>query len=424
MMDRDDLFLRLGLALAIGFLIGLERGWKERDEKEGQRTAGLRTFSLIALLGGVFGALTKDANFILLAAGFVMVSATLAAYFWREGVSEDDFSATSVVAVMLSYMLGAFAVLGDPSVAAGAGVATALLLATKAQLHGWLARITWPELRAGLLLAAMTFIALPLLPHRAIDPYGAINPYELWLMTILIAVVSFAGYAAIRIAGPERGTVLAAGAGGLVASTAVTLTLAQLARDNPDRVRLLGGSVVLSGAVMLLRVLVVIAVINLALAMSLAPALASGAVVMAILAFWLIRSSGDGKKQGTADLKLENPFRLMEVLRFGLILTVVMLLAVVARHFFGEAGLIGLAAISGLADVDAITLSMAKTAQADATAGPALAILTAVGVNTIAKNVYAAYVGGSRIGLIVATGTALGFAAAAAAYLLVPLTPD
>jgi uncharacterized membrane protein (DUF4010 family) len=419
-MDRDDLFLRLGLALAIGFLIGLERGWKDRDEEEGRRTAGIRTFSLIALLGGIFGALTKDQDFLLLAAGFVVVSGALAAFYWREGESDDDLSATSAVAVMLSYMLGAFAVRGDPAVAAGAAVATALLLATKAQLHGWLARITWPELRASLLLAAMTFIALPLLPNRAVDPYGAVNPYELWLMTILIAAVSFAGYAAIRIAGPERGTVMAAGAGGIVASTVVTLTLARLARDNSDRVRLLGGSVILAGAVMLLRVLVVVAVINLALAASLVPALAAGAVAMAILALWLIRSAPDTKKNGGTDIKLENPFQLTEVLRFGLILTVIMLLAVAARHFFGETGLIGLAAISGLADVDAITLSMAKTAQPDATAGPALAILTAVGVNTVAKTGYAAYVGGARIGIIAAAGTVLGFAAAAAAYLLLP----
>jgi uncharacterized membrane protein (DUF4010 family) len=197
--------------------------------------------------------------------------------------------------------------------------------------------------------------------------------------------------------------------------------LARLARDNPDRVRLLGGSVILAGAVMLTRVLVVVAVINLALAAFLAPALVAGAVAMAILAFWLIGSSSEGKKKRSADLKLENPFHLMEVLRFGLILTVIMLLAVAARHFFGEAGLVGLAAISGLADVDAITLSMAKAAQADATSGPALAILTAVGVNTIAKTGYAAYVGGRRIGVIVAAGTVLGFATAAAAYLMVPL---
>jgi uncharacterized membrane protein (DUF4010 family) len=420
-MDRYDLLLRLGMALAIGFLIGLERGWKERSEKEGRRTAGLRTYTLIALLGGIFAALTKDQNFLLLASGFVIVSGALAAFFWREGANEDDFSATSLVAVMLTFMLGAFAVLGDAAVAAAAGVAAAGLLAAKPQLHGWLARITWPELRAGLILLAMTFIALPLLPHRAVDPYEAINPYELWLMTILIAAVSFAGYAAIRIMGPERGTVLAAAAGGLVASTAVTLTLARLARDNPARLRLLGGSVILSGAIMMLRVLVIVAIINLAFAVTLAPPLLAAAAAMALLAFWLIHSAPKRRKKGGADIKVKNPFDLLEVLRFGLILAVVMLLAVAARHFFGEAGLIGLAAISGLADVDAITLSMAKTAASDMAEGPALAILTAVGVNTLAKTGYAAYVGGSPIGLMVAAGTVLGFAAAAAAYLLVPL---
>jgi uncharacterized membrane protein (DUF4010 family) len=232
--------------------------------------------------------------------------------------------------------------------------------------------------------------------------------------------VSFASYAAIRIAGPERGTVLAAGVGGLVASTATTLTLARLARENPERVRLLGGSVVLSGAVMLIRVLVIVAIINLAFAISLAPALIAGALTMGILAFWLIRR-GPGAKKTRADIKLRNPFELLQVLRFGLLLTLIMLLAVAARRFFGDAGLIGLAAISGLADVDAITLSMSKTAGSNATAGPALAILTAVGVNTIAKTVYAAYVGGRHIGLIVAAGTVLGFAAAAAVYLMIPV---
>ncbi len=368
-----------------------------------------------------FGALTKDQNFLLLASGFFIVSGALAAFFWREGASEADFSATSLVAVMLTFMLGAFAVLGDPAVAAAAGVAAAGLLAAKLQLHGWLARITWPELRAGLILSAMSFIALPLLPHRAIDPYEAVNPYELWLMTVLIAAVSFAGYAAIRIVGPERGTVAAAAAGGLVASTAVALTLARLARDNPERIRLLGGSVILSGAIMLLRVLVVVAIINLAFAMTLAPALLAGAAAMLFLAFWLIRSAPENRRNNGADIKLKNPFDLLEVLRFGLILTVVMLLAVAAQHFFGEAGLVGLAAISGLADVDAITLSMAKTASTDTAGGPALAILTAVGVNTLAKTGYAAYVGGSPIGLIVAAGTVVGSAAAAAAYLLVPM---
>jgi uncharacterized membrane protein (DUF4010 family) len=162
-----------------------------------------------------------------------------------------------------------------------------------------------------------------------------------------------------------------------------------------------------------------VAIINLAFARSLAPALLAGAAAMWLVSLWLIRSAPDNRKENGADIKLKNPFELLEVFRFGLMLTAVMLLAVAARHLFGDAGLIALAAISGLADVDAITLSMAKTSTMGATAGPALAILAAAGVNTLAKAVYAAYIGGTRIGLMVAMGTFLGFAAAAAAWLMI-----
>src|SRR5207248_5383054 len=134
--DQYDLFLRLGLALAIGFLVGLERGWKERTAGEGQRTAGLRTFSLIGLMGGVFGALSKGGDRLLLAAGFTILGIALAAFMWREGERDKDLSATSLVAAMLTFLLGTLAVLGSMAVAAGAGVAAVVLLAAKAPLHG------------------------------------------------------------------------------------------------------------------------------------------------------------------------------------------------------------------------------------------------------------------------------------------------
>lgn len=213
-MDTTELATRLGLALALGFVIGLERGWKEREEGEGHRTAGLRTFSLIGLLGGIFGMLSLGGDRILISAGFLLTGAVLAAFMWREGEREGDYSATTLVAALLTFLLGAFAVLGDMAVTAGAGVATVGLLAYKRQLHGFLARLTWAELRSGLLLGAMTFIALPLLPDRAIDPWGALNPHELWLITILIAAVSFLGYVAVKLAGPSRGVVVAAALAG------------------------------------------------------------------------------------------------------------------------------------------------------------------------------------------------------------------
>jgi uncharacterized membrane protein (DUF4010 family) len=396
MMNTLDLAFRLSLALAIGFVIGLERGWRERDEEEGQRTAGLRTFSLIGLLGGVLGALSTGGDRSLLAASFAILGAVLGAFLWREGQKHEDLSATTFVAALVTFALGAFAVLGDTTIAAGAAVATLLLLANKQALHGWLASITWPELRSGLLLAAMTFIALPLLPDRAIDPWQAINPHEIWLMTILIAAVSFAGYAAVKIAGPQRGLVLAATLGGLVASTAVTLSLARLARASAAHVPMLTGAILAAGAVMLLRVLAVVALLNAPLASALAPVLLAAAIASGLFAALLVGGRAQQAAGQASDLMMRNPFEIGEVLRFGGLLAVVMAAVALARHAYGDGGLFGVAALSGLADVDALTLSAARlevplTVAADA-------ILIAIAVNTLAKTAYASYAGGPRIG--------------------------
>jgi uncharacterized membrane protein (DUF4010 family) len=414
-MELTDLAARLGLALALGFVIGLERGWKERDEAEGMRAAGLRTFSLIGLLGGVFGILSLGGDRILLAAGFATTGTVMAVFIWRESQREGDYSATTLVAALLTFMLGALAVLGDMGIAAGAGVATVGLLAYKTQLHGFLARITWAELRSGLLLGAMSFIALPLLPDRALDPWGALNPHELWLMTILIAAVSFAGYLAVKLVGASRGLVLAAAVGGLVSSTVVTLSLARLARANSGRLALLSGAILASGGVMLLRVLVLSGVLNLALALSLGVPLLAAALFQALAAALLIgRGSAESNPEG---LLHRNPFLLSEVLHFGAILAAVMLASGIARSVYGDGGLLAVAAISGLADVDAVTLSVAGMG-APGRSGVA-AVLLAIAVNNIAKSAYAWYAGGRRLGLILlGLNMAAILVAAAAAFLL------
>ncbi|MFM8745920.1 MAG: MgtC/SapB family protein [Aestuariivirga sp.] len=417
-MEFQELATRLSLALALGFVIGLERGWKERDEPEGQRAAGLRTFSLIGLMGGVFGILSLGGDRLLISAGFVTTGAVLALFIWRETAREGEYSATTLVAALLTFALGALAVLGDMTLAAGAGVATVGLLAYKTQLHGFLARITWAELRSGFLLAARTFIALPLLPDRAIDPWGALNPHELWLVTILIAAVSFAGYLAVKLVGASQGVVLAAALGGLVSSTVVTLTLANLARENQARLGLLAGSILASGAVMMVRVLVLAGALNLPLARALAVPLLAAALFQALAAFLLIGRDG---RQGAASpeaLVHKNPFLLSEVLRFGAMLAVVMLAAGIAQSVWGGNGLLAVAAISGLADVDAITLSVANMGPATATG--AAAVLVAVAVNNAAKAIYAWVAGGAKLGLILLAFSLAAMAVAAASYVLLP----
>lgn len=418
-MDLQELATRLGLALALGFVIGLERGWKERDEAEGQRAAGLRTFTLIGLLGGLFGALSLGGDRILLAAGFLTTSVVMALFIWRENAREGVYGATTVVAALVTFALGALAMLGDMRVAAGAGVVTVGLLAYKSALHGFLSRITTQEMRSALLLAAMTFIALPLLPDRAIDPWGALNPHQLWLITILIAAVSFAGYVAVKLVGPSRGVVLAAALGGLVSSTVVTLTLARLARDNKARLGLLAGSILLAGGVMMARVLVLAGVINLPLALALAAPLLGAAVFQALMAWLLIGHEGRSSAVKPAGLVHKNPFLLPEVLKFGAILGVVMLAAGIAKNLFGNGGLMAVAGISGLADVDAITMSVANMG-GQATAGVA-AILLAIGVNSAAKAVYAGIAGGLRLGLILFLLNMAAMAVAVVSYLLIAL---
>src|SRR3990170_1858785 len=266
-MDTFEFIERLAVALAIGLIIGIERGWKRREEHEGERAAGLRTLALAGLLGGVWAGLARalgDWGVVALGLAFAVFTAGIVLFRLREIEHAKSYGATTAVAAMLAFSLGAFAMV-DMVAAAAAGVATAMLLALKAVLHAWLERLTWEELRAGLMLLAMTVILLPILPDREMDPLGALNPHEIWLMTITIAAMSFAGYVAIRVAGAERGVVLSGLAGGLVSSTVVTLTMAKLARDCPERQRLCAAASLLSSAVMALRVLAVASVFNFAL---------------------------------------------------------------------------------------------------------------------------------------------------------------
>jgi uncharacterized membrane protein (DUF4010 family) len=396
-MDTYQLIQRLAVALAIGLIIGIERGWKQRAEPEGERAAGMRTLALSGLLGGVWGALalgTGGWGVASLSVAFAAFTAVVATFRYREMQEEGSFGATTVVAAMLAFALGAFAVLGDPRAAAAAGVATAMLLALKAVLHAWLERLTWEELRSGLILLAMTVIMLPLLPDRELSPWFPVNPREVWLMTIFIAALSFAGYVAIRVAGPGFGILFSGLAGGLVSSTAVTLNIAHLARQHPDHQQMFAAATMLAGAMMMLRVLVVVAAVNFALVPSLAPALVAGALAQAGFGVLLAKRAGDNA-DGDAALKLKNPLDLPAVLTFGALLAVIMALANGLAVWAGSAGAYALAAASGIVDVDAISLSMARLTpkRLDATSA-IIAILIAVAVNSVAKVVLASSTAG------------------------------
>jgi uncharacterized membrane protein (DUF4010 family) len=423
-MDQDELFRRLALALAIGLLIGLERGWQLREEAEGERTAGLRTHALTGLLGGVCAALSVASHAAVLVAGLISFTAAFALFAWLEASSEHNFSVTGVVAAILTFVLGAYAVLGQPLVAVACSVAMVLLLALKEPLHGWIRRLTWLELRAVLVLLAMSFLLLPVLPNRTIDPWDAINPAEIWLLAVLIAGVSFVGYVAVKYLGDQAGIAVAALAGGLTSSTATTLSFARLAREQPQASLVLAGGILLAGVVMIVRVVAIAVALAPTLSSALLVPAAAGAIVLLAAGASLTlarRPAGGGE---TATLELKNPFDLAGALKLAALIAIIMLLAKMLSSMSSTRGLYLLAAVSGIADLDAITLSMARVAGARvAPAEAATAIIVAVGTNTAAKAVMATAIAGRRVGIAVGACSAVAIIAIAAAHLLVPRLP-
>jgi uncharacterized membrane protein (DUF4010 family) len=395
-----DLFVRLSLALAIGFLVGVERGWKDRAEAEGERTAGLRTFSLVGLAGGIAGALNGvglgPAALMVLGGGTI---GAVVLFKWRENADEGLHSVTTPVAAVVVFGLGVLAVLGDMSAAAAAGVATAALLALKPVLHDWLRRLTWAELRASLVLLAMTVIVLPILPDRTLDPWNALNPHDVWLMTVLIAALSFAGYIAVKLAGESRGILFAGVAGGLVSSTVVTLANGRRAAEAPALAGLLAAGTAAAGAVSVFKVLAIAVLLAPGLAPTLGPVLGGAGAGFLAGAAVLYRRSAEPASTEADRHGFANPFEPMAAIRFGLLLAVVLAVSKILADHAGTAGYLAFATLSGFADIDAVVLSagrMAGTSLPMETA--AAAILCAVGANIVMKAVYAFSAGGGSYG--------------------------
>jgi uncharacterized membrane protein (DUF4010 family) len=400
-----ELFFRLGLSLAIGLLIGLERGWQQREGPEGSRVAGIRTYGLIGLLGGIWALLAEELGEILLGFAFAAFVALMIVAHLRARTDTDQ-SVTGVVASLVTFALGALAVRGHEAVAPAAGVVTAVLLSMKPVLHSWLRRIEPAELYAGLKLLLISVVLLPVLPDRGFGPWAALNPYELWWMVVLIAGISFVGYLAMKIAGTQRGVMLTGLFGGMVSSTAVTLSFSRMGSTRTTLRRLLAAGILAAAGTMFPRMLVEIAVVNRNLLGSVALPLGVMTAASACAAAWLWRMERSRHAaQGTEEVMLRNPMELWPAVQFGLLLSVVILLAQLLRAWLGEAGIYLLAGISGIADVDAITLSLSRMAQTDLVPQVAArGIVLAATVNTLVKGVLALAIGGRAMGVPIFLG--------------------
>jgi uncharacterized membrane protein (DUF4010 family) len=320
------------------------------------------------------------------------------------------------VAALGTYGLGALAVLGDMAVAGAAAVAMTAILAARESLHGLMARITWAELRSALVLLSMTLLVMPLVPNEPIAMLGGLNPAKIWRFAILLAAISYLGYLAVRLLGPERGLLFSGAAGGLVSSTAVTLANARAAAAGGAALALAAGAL-MAGAVSCLRTIGIVAFIAPPVAEYLLAPLGLAAIIMALGGFTLARRAG---ADGAAVSAPDNPFELAAVLKIALLLAAVALISKMAGEKLGPEAVLAVAAITGLADVDAVALSVPLLAPATISlAFAAQAVLAAVAVNICAKSAYAVTLGGGRFGLPFA---AISLAAGLAGALLVLLT--
>ena len=399
-MDDPEIFKRLGLALAIGLLFGVERGWHTRTQSGGARVAGIRTFALIGLFGGIAGWLAKLLGAAVLGFIFVGFVALVAVSYWLSSRQEKDLGMTTEVAALLVFVLGAASMLGDMAPVAAAGVVATALLAVKSVLHRWIHQMQELELTAAIELAIISVVMLPLLPDRGYGPGGVLNPYELWWAVVLVAGLSFIGYLAIRVAGPQVGTLLTGLLGGLASSTATTLALARMADRRRTLAPVLAVGTVLAGSVTFLRILFVAAVFNAPLAGMLAVPLAAMAVAGFAGALILYLTTAQPKKVSHPELhEIANPLELRMALAFAAFLALVVVATHYFRGWFGNAGIYVVAAVSGISDVDVVTISMARLSGDGlslAIAGGA--VLTAASVNTVAKAGIALVVGGRSIG--------------------------
>jgi len=359
-MDELSLFARFGLALGIGLLVGLER---EYAQGEGDLFAGARTFALIALLGTgsalLAESMTSPWPFV---AAFLLVGGLVgAAYFF--GAREGRRGLTTEMAALVVFVIGALCERGELGLAAALGVATAVLLSLKLEMRRLVARLSREDIYATLKFAVITAIVLPLLPSRTYGPapLDVLSPRNVWLMVVFISGIGFLGYVLVKFVGPRRGVGLTGLLGGLVSSTAVTLSFASRSRKAPDLSRSFTLAIALSWTVMFVRVLVETVVVYPALlSHAWPPIIASGAVGLLYCAFLVLQETPSGKEE----VSLSTPFELGPAVRFGLLYAVILVGSKAAQMYLGDPGVYLSSVVSGVADVDAITLSMARLSAA------------------------------------------------------------
>ena len=404
----------IGLLIATlgGTAVGLERQWSGHADGPGARFGGIRTFTMLGAVSGLSGSLLTlgeplAAIALLAGAAAIIVAAYVAA-------SRHDVDATTEVAALVVVAAGVFAGLGSLRLASGIIALLSLLLVEKSRLHSMVARIDDVSLRAAVRFGVMALVVLPLLPSGPYGPLGGVRPRELWALVLFFSGLSFLGYVARRAVGPGRGYFATGLIGGLISSTNVTFTFARASRNHPAIDRELAFGVVAANAMLFPRVLVATAVLNAPLAPMLVPyflgpaVIAAGVAALGFRRVSVVESDDDTRR---------NPLQLFDALRMAALFQIVLMAVHLANRMWGESGILTTAAVLGLTDVDALTMSMARGISDDRSLEVAArAIAVGVAANTALKLALAVVLGSGSF-RIIAGGTLSAMFAAGVVWL-------
>ncbi|HID62112.1 MAG TPA: DUF4010 domain-containing protein [Anaerolineae bacterium] len=392
-MTQSELFYKFGVALVLGILVGLERQYAQAGETE-QHFGGIRTFAFISLLGCASAMIATEYAVWFFPLAFIGLAAmVLASYVVT--AAKGDVGLTTEITSLLVFIGGALVYWGYLELGAALAVIVTLFLSLKVKLHALAARVSEEDILATLKFAIITVIVLPLLPNRTYGPLDVLNPYNIWLMVVFISGVNFIGYVLVKVLGSQHGIGLTGLLGGLVSSTAVTLSFSQRSQKEPALGRDFALAITMASTTMFLRVLFEACVLNRVLAYSLlAPLLAAAGVgLAACLYLWF---SSRSRERG--EVSASNPFELGPAIQFGLLFAVILFASKAAQVYLGDAGVYLSSVLAGLTDVDAITLSMARLAGADVSyAVAARAVTLAALSNTVVKGGIAISLGSASL---------------------------
>lgn len=402
MNGQTETAFQLLIALLLGALIGLQRGWVSRQQEAGARVAGIRTYTLTSLSGAIATLLATKLTFWFLPAMLLVIAAIAITGYRVQAQQTHNVSITGIIGLLLTFSFGAMTTAGELVIAAMAAVITTIILDNKNEIHTALRKLQEHELDAALKLLLISVVMLPLLPDEGLGPGGALNPYEIWWMVVLIASVSFTGYFSVRIAGPRKGVLFTSLFAGLSSSTALTLHFSRLARTSPANAPLLATGILLACGTMFPRILLYCLLISPQLVQLLVLPVALMTLTLYLPAFLISRRH---EKAAISQPALaRNPLELQSALVLGGMLVLILILAEWLREWLGDAGIYLLTAVSGITDIDAVTLSLSRMSDAGTLElhVAATGILIAATVNSLFKAALSMVIGRTALGIRVA----------------------